>query len=756
MSSERLPWIWVWLLLLSITSHQVAADPVRFRIVPSRTGLQLVRASIPFPAGLIPTNTSLLLQEGGTGKIPVSMRILSVHPGPANPTPSVRRALVTFTHEFRNTGPTHFELTPGDPTKPANLPVPRYTWGGTELVLEWAAGQKVRLRPRAPGLLAAWTPRVEVVEQNPHFLWHRLHFERDPWPGFIDLRLDAIGGAVAVLHLQNKATNVAFAPEIGWDIDAGSGTAPSGSASHSFREGRETAVTLGSGLILHFPDAALLRRGQADFLHQETGGGHWRYRRCAEDERVPMQANAWRRATIAIQPADAATLPPTLTTPHRVELDAAIWAEAYRIPIAPPETLKEFRALLDYHRDATTSMAAAGDDWGNVTGFNHGQPHGGAFGMNRLNHGPAILEEGWRSNDPRLVRAALAWCANFRDLSIWWGSAERGGTRYNNVTAQGRNAPTTGFMWRSDQSVNFCTKGYDAFWLAWEETGDPTLLEALDAQVAYAGRHVHALHECRNVGDVRDFVRLHAFTGDPEHLRHARRLYGELRSRLSTGHLFDQGGKPIDPDPPFIDDDQMGLKIGYAKPYILGYALNGLPDLLLIDPDQPDLRETIEAVADFLAHTVDPAGGWRYPHPRSSEVLISQGIEHAWQLTQAARVLGPKPAWLDAIETVLRARIQVWNRSGRILSGLGPWELATGKVQTRSEINGLYSKPTDRDPSRDHRDGAISLGSAPPEGIVYFGDVLAFYLQHRPASRLLAEPDPTEALGIILHRLPRR
>ena len=77
--------------------------------------------------------------------------------------------------------------------------------------------------------------------------------------------------------------------------------------------------------------------------------------------------------------------------------------------------------------------------------------------------------------------------------------------------------------------------------------------------------------------------------------------FASSRTKLSTGHLFDQGGKPLDPDPPFIDEDQRGLKVGYAKPYIIGYALAGLPDLIQFAPDEPDLKETVRAVADFLA-----------------------------------------------------------------------------------------------------------------------------------------------------------
>ena len=310
-------------------------------------------------------------------------------------------------------------------------------------------------------------------------------------------------------------------------------------------------------------------------------------------------------------------------------------------------------------------------------------------------------------------------------------------------------------MWRSDSSVNFCTKGYDCFQLAWEETGDPRMQEALQAQLAYAAQHLHANQgECRNIGDVRDFIRLYDRTGEPSYLAEALRLFRELRTKLSTGHLFDQGGKPLAADPPFIDEDERGLQVGYAKPYIIGYALAGLPELMRFAPEEPDLKQTIRAVADFLAATVDPSGGWRYPHPRSSGVIVSQGMEHAWQLTQAIRALGPESQWLDAIETVLRARILFWQRTGMILSGLEGWEISIGKVKNHQELQELYQRPADRDAARDYTEGRLSFGSSAPEGLVYFREVLSCYLEHRPAERLLAEPRPDEPLGQLLSRAP--
>jgi hypothetical protein len=745
------------LLFIGAAGFAAVPSPLTFTVTPAATGEQLVRTSLPFPAGLLATDATIRVRPTGGTLRPAALRPLSCHPTRSNGHPSLRRGMVTFPFRFQDLNPVTFEVQASRPSRATRrkLPDPYEPGFASVLLLRWADGSSAELRLVAPAIANPHNIEVEAIEENAFFQWHRIRYPDAIWPRVVDVRSDCLGTIAVVGFIQNRTTNEIFAPEFGWDVQFRNVPRPAGFQPLSFTNGTEAFTTLTDHLAIHHPLAPLNGRGGIDVEAGPQDEWTYRYRRSLLSEHVPMQRASWRRAEIVFQRPGTARLTPTLSQPHVVEVSSRIWAELYHMPPAPSGVPPEIDALLRYHRHAVTHSAAIGDDFGNITGFNHGQLHGGIFGMNRLNHGAAIFEDGWRHNDRRLREAAVAWCNNFHDLSIWWGTKEPGGTRYNNIVAMDRTPPTRDFMWRSDSSVNFCTKGYDCFWLAWEETGDPRMREALASQTGYAYQHVHATVECRNIGDVRDFIRLYEFTGERQHLDEALRLFRELRTKLSTGNLFDQGGKPIDPDPPFINDDQLGLRIGYAKPYILGYALNGLPDLLRHAPDEPELRNTIRAVADFLASSVDPAGGWRYPHPRSTDTLISQGIEHAWQLTQAARVLGPEPRWLDTIETVLRARIHVWKRTNRILSGLNPWELASGTVKDRKDIAELYRKPADRDPSRDYTEGKISTGSAPPEGVVYFGDVLAFYLQHRPVERLLAEPRPEEPLGQILARLRR-
>lgn len=768
LQAVRFPWFTLLLpaAMLVLCPPVRGSDGVRFKVTPAAAGPQIVRVSLPLPRSFLRTNQALVVAAAGGSFERVGLRILSRYPAVKGEPCTARRALVTFAHEFSDLKPVEFvaETARQKKEKLPDFPV-LLRANGESLGLEWKGGSKIELKPIAPPRTSSELPRIENVEENQFFRWERIHLSDLQWPRVIEVRLDALGGVVAVMHLQRASTNDHFAPGIGWEVVASTRGVALRSVDtlkaainrplrHSFADGAEATYLLADQTSIYHPTAPLKRRGEIEVLPDKHDAWSYRYLRCKAEDKVPMQPFSWQRAEVVIAPQSLARLASSLASPHGVELDRTLWSALYGNLDSLSNLPPGLEPIVRYHRDAIVRSAAAGDDFGNVTGYSDSAQHGEAFGMNRLNHGAAIFEGGWRDHDRRLTETALLWCDNFFDQSIWWGEPQRGGTRYNNLA---RFAPTPGrsYMWRSDTAVTFCTKGYDCFWLAWEETGDPRMMEAFQSQIAYAVKHVHAnTGECRNIGDARDFIRLYEYTDERKYLEEALRLFRELRTKLSTNHLFDQGGKPIDPDPPYLEEDAAGLKLGYAKPYIIGYALAGLPELIQYAPNEPDLRETVRAVADFLASTVDPAGGWRYPHPRSSHVIISQGMEHAWQLTQAARALGPDPKWLDAIETVLRARILGWRRTGNILSALQGWELSTGKVKSANELYQLYKKPDDRDASRDYREGSVSYGSSPPEGIVYFEEVLGFYLQHRPAARLLTEPKPDEPLGQILARSP--
>lgn len=736
------------------------------RVVPVTTGRQLVRQSLPLPAGFLRDGQSLLVSDG-KNNMPASVRVLTQHPRDR----SARRAMVTFVYTFQSIQPTRFRLLPVAEEVDNHLrSAVTVRVHGEQVTIAYEEGATFTAQLLAPPRSTSQQARVETVEENAHFLWQRITLPDPQWTRIIEVRADVLGCVTVIAHLQRNLPGDGYAPPFGWEIrckpaPANARLHPHETASsvsttpviHSFRDGQESALFAGEHRIYH-PAAPFKRRGQVEVWREGSNVLGYRYWRCTADEKVPMQESAWRRAEFVISPVASPSLKPTLQYPQWFQVDPSLWRELYGIeplPKLPPE-LEE---VLRYHHEAILHSVAVGDDWGNITGYSEGNPHGDVFGMNRLNHCAPIFEEAYRSGDTRLLEAALLWCQNFADLSIWWGPEEHGGTRYNNVLAQGKTPPPGDrpFMWRSNDAVSFCTKGFDAFHLAYEETGDPRMKEALEAQVSYASQWVHAHQgECRNVGVARDFVRLYELTDERRYLHEALRLFRELRTKLWENNLFDQGGKPPSPHLPFFDDDATGLRYGYAKPYIIGYALAGLPALLRYARKEPRLKDVVKAVSDFLAQSQDPLGGWRYPHPRSSTLILSQAMEHAWQIVQADKAIGTVESHLDAVEHVLRQRIWGLREKGTLLSTVRGWEWQTGTVKTQEELNALYRRFEERDFARDYEQGQVQLGTSPPEGLVYFTEVLAFYLRHRPLSRLFSPLSENEPLAKVLRRISQR
>ena len=709
-----------------------------FTVAVPAAGSHLVRVSLPFAPADLFEGQSLAAHIAGQ-VIPADTRILTHYPGqPA----AARRAIITFPFTFADTAALAVQLHRVVASSPARLTVAadgqsatidfgdaaRCAINANEIALS-GAGHTLSLRP--VGLSAPTQPaRIEVVEHGNHYVWLRLHTAGEEGPRILDLRADALGTLALSLQIQRAASGDGYAPAFGWTA---SGV--------PLTQDGTTLVSADARLQLSSPTEAAYGHGKVEFA-PDGAATYWR---CTAEDRVPWQQAAWRSAEVVVGAPGHTPRNGLLEPVLDIHVDQKGYLPLYGL--APPVDVAAWpllAALDQYTRDGIAAAAATGDDAGNITGLNPGSPHGGAFGMNRLNHAPAIFEWGWASGDRRLRDAGIAWCLNMHDLSIWWGDGPRhGGTRYNNAVAAGQkeHEGDKAFMWRTNDASTFCTKGFDTFLYAYEETGDPRFAEALHAQVAYGKEHIHVNDgEARNIGDVRDFLTLFRATGQPEYFDEAMRLFRELREVLSTGDLFSQNCKPLEADPPFIDDDAFGYPHPFAKPYIIGYALAGLPELLRLAPDEPKLRDVVRAVADFLASSVDPSGGWRYPHPRSSSVIISQGIEHARQICNAAAVLEergePIENLLDAVETVLQARVLGFAHTGAILSGLGGWERSTNSLPEGKTLHDLYQKPDDRDRTRDYTEGGVGFGGSSPEGLVYYQDVLAFYLAHRPAERL--------------------
>jgi len=731
----------------------------KFSVTPAALGKQIVRVSLPFPARALPEDSGVVVRSGKSEIVP-DLRILTYHPGKPR---CVRRAIVTFVFEFTNMKSRQFvlALTPGKVNKAVGTDT---RIGDLTIHITDSSVQVIRSYKElwnaeliAPPLKSTSTPVLETVEHGRNYLWLKLLVPDETWPRIIEVRADSLGTVAVKAHIQRLEAEDGYAPDLGWKINGLQAKSVKSAEQelkvtqepiiHSFVTGNAAYISTGTSRV-SFPDAPMLRRGEITVTTSDIT-----YMRSHTADKIPHQEAAWRTSEFVVGPLAAAPLNVLLEQSHKINIPAKYFDAIYGS--GKEQNVSKWPILAGlsvYHRDVISDSAMRGDDYGNVTA-NPPNP----FGMNRLNHCPPFIMEYYRTGDARLRETAIEWCDNFYDLSIWWGTkneGEFGGTRYNNAAAIGiTHTDNPNFMWRSNSAVTFCTKGFDTFFFAYEETGDPRMANALRWQLDYTRHMVHAgLNYCRCVGDVSDFLTLYNYTGDKTYINDALRLFSELRECLSTGDLFTEGGKAIDPNLPFINDDTQGYLHPFAKPYIIGYALLGLPELAQLKPKEPKLHDVVRAVADFMARSQDPVGGWRYPHPQSRYMIVSQGIEHAAQITRAAAYLEsrkePVENLLDAIERVLQCRVLSWQKTGMIFNGLGGWEDTAGIFKNGKTVADLYKKPDDRDPSRDYTEGAIGIGGAPPEGIVYYWEVMEFYLAHRSAARLFkATPQLKSVLG---------
>ncbi len=734
----------------------------KFTVRTDTLGKQFVRVSITLPYGFVEENETVLLKNANGELIKSDFRVLTSYGGKPK---YVRSVIISFVDEF-GSGTKDYYLAKGvkesftkETESPSEILIGehKFSFDGNRLIV-YTSDRKLDIYPFV-NVEGVGSEKVfsEVVESGEFYKWVRWFVWDKKFPRVLELRANSLGQFAVKLSVQRIDEEDGYTPEFGISIegdgdisyvDGDKVVKVSDSFSRDFSNEAKRTQFVTSSIIIGFPDAHCWAKGEVVAKINEVGKWLVDYYRSREKDKVPHQPMAWRTSCVYVGPVGLPMwdelFEGTARIIEHVEDYKMLGTEKFALP--KNEILKK---CLEWHRNAMRVARLYGDDFGNICSL----PQNSVFGMNRLNHNTEIYREYLRTGDAEIRKTFLLWCQNFAQLSIWWGdygTDEFGGTRYNNITASdpSKHAEDKTFMWRSNYSVSFCTKGFANFLFAYEETGDPMYATALKWQTEYAKKIIHAnTGECRNIGIVDDFMILYAVLGKEEYMQEGLRLFRELREKLNDDYLFSQGGQPILKEVPFIDDAKTGYKNPFAKPYIIGYALQGLPQLYELCPEEPKLYETIEAVAKFLADTVDPSGGWRYPHPKSSRVLISQGIEHAHQIMNACKVMKGKSQYydncIDAIEKVLQARVVGLMYRNSILSVLKSWEYSAGLVKSGENLEKIYRRFEEKDYSRDYTEGEISFGnSAPPEGIVYFASVLDFYLRERSAERLLAPSTP--------------
>jgi len=532
-----------------------------FTVIPGTSGNQLVRASLPFPPGALPVDCGLTI-SGGNRAITPDLRVLTVHPG--SPV-SIRRAIVSFPYVFKGKDPVVFAIASGGllSSKPAEVLSQCEFHGGfpgVSIDLN-PSGICIELDSAEHGLLKAELtapdrasgpaePVLEVIEQSNHYLWVRLFIPDVSWPRIIEVRADSLGTVCVRGHLQRGDPVGATAPDFGWRLHGAAGArfeSPNAARQgdekggpHKFF-GRDAMDVRLSDFRLQFPTAHLDRRGGLEMTsaaeHSEIT-----YHRCRETEGVPHQEGAWREAAFTFGPRTSARINPFLEPDHRI----IVAPEYYEALYGCGEELDltqwpDLERLQSFHREGIAHGVLQGDDYGNFAGYPPASPT-----MNRLNFCPPIFAEYFLSGCVGIRASALAWCVNNYDIGIYWNAPDEekkirpgwageqffGGTRYNNMNDR-KGIEDNNFAWRSNSAVTFCTKGFDPFFYAWEETGDPRMAVALHWQIEYARQNIRASKSTREVGVARDWVALHRFTGRECYLSEALKLYHDLQTVLT-------------------------------------------------------------------------------------------------------------------------------------------------------------------------------------------------------------------------------
>ena len=445
---------WVWLSGVAgrflcgpaVMAEELPQSPAvaEFSLRPSATGQQLVRVSLPLRPGQLAAGQAVNVRRGNQ-TLAAAIRPLTFHANETEPR-FVRRALVTFPFYFEDEREVFFALHPA--TTPAPGPSAesppsaiRVELEAGDWVLTGSDGLVARARPVWPESESVAPWQQETIEDNQFFQWQRWRQCDEQWCRVVEARCDVVGQVVLVAHLQRREAAGDWCPAFGWDMTLAQNDSS-----------RNTSVRTSLAVGRRIQAASLVRVTQAPPWKRipvaslpdcpsgrplETPRGRADTNRSARHHPLSLSALHWRRSgsasevclatsRIGAQPSGVSLPRPHLHPRTHVWWSWRDWDELYDTGsplLTPAEPL--LSQLRDYHVRAVVASAAVGSDWGNVTSYSDGAEQGSVFGMNRLNHCPAIFFEAMRTGNDRLADTAIAWCDNFYDLSIWWGPRKR-------------------------------------------------------------------------------------------------------------------------------------------------------------------------------------------------------------------------------------------------------------------------------------------------------------------------------------------
>ena len=752
---------------------------------------EVVRVSLPVPAGLIPGKPPQFVSRGaahGAAQADVITR---------HPDGSVRRMMLSFPIRLGAQGKIDLTCEPVTATAPASgYPAPGPALARVEgetaniqtdvfdlqfrdhrlHILGKKGGVLGTVLPFGPTLQKHQAPTLTVIENGPLFVWLRWRRDGADYSREVDIQADKLGRVRLVQRMLRHLKDDGQTPDFGFDLSAAGAkplqlperpvhfrTLPMGGPLGKHPE-LVAALSLADGTTLAMANPLALRQHRGTLETSGSAGiATVRFSRiepvARETENLVLQEGMWRKVEVVfqggppektvdhtprsgsrrvVQPGPAERLAAAIDTPLVARVDWRLFDAVYRT--GPPLEVYNsvLKALVEKYVAALEHLSVNGDDLGSLGG------------LERFNNCQYIWEDYFRSGDSRLRRVALDYSENYNNFSIYWGPKQKyyGGGRYPMDQWKLATVPPGGFHTRRNNANCICHKGYQSFWLAYEETGDPRFRYAAEQQAHWADLYV-PVRVNRCIGQVIDLVKLYEYSGKRSYLEIATRFWKNFDAEHSPELLYSEGSEPMTGNDLYIYDDAFGVKHPFVKAYIVQYATNSLPYLLACRRDDKRLRDTIVACNDWMAKVQTAAGGWSYPGPTTAG--FEWDIEYCHGLMMGYEV-EPKEAYLDAVGRTLRAITALYRKYGDIPHEVTPWEYLAGK--SPADLGRIYRLGSDRDRKRDFADGRIDFGVVKAEFTVYFQVLLRDYLRHRPESSLFTRDKTLDQILQMRSSLP--
>jgi len=762
--------------LLVMASLPAKAKEIQFTISnPSPLPVTTVaRVSLPVPAGWLDGQPpAAVMLDGKT--VPVQAKVVTRHPDG-----SIRRVMLSVPARLEPRSTRNGVYRAGKTSTPAVDRVPSVI--ATDRGKVVLGKKRVELRSADNLLLATMEPfgpepeqgetTVQVLDCGPQFTWLRYDRAGSQWNRQWDAQVYRTGEVRLTHRIQAKNKGDHGTPDFGWKLTAPAAQSPNlpkhparllGRNPNSRFSDEDNAdllaqLTLGDGTPACVVNPLALRQNRGTFEASRSNDAVIvRSSRIEPVKNLPtqglmIQEGAWRFSELAVAPLRKAEYAAQLDAPVHSHADWRAYDAVYRTGAPLKVEHPALRDCVEKCVFALQDMQMKGDDLGSMPwGWSPRQTTPNYRSAVRLNHVLYVWEDWFRGGDPRMRAVAHDWCRNYFDLGMYWGPNPKyyGACRRGNAW---RDKPTHGpgtFNPRFDNTPIYVHKGWSNFWLMHEETGDPRYRHAAEAAADWSARHQHAGPSyTRTIGVVTDAVKMYEYTGDRKHLDNAIRLWKTFQPTQGADLLFTESGKPAVGHDLYIGSDAAGYQTPFVKPYIVQYAANALPYLLVHTPNDQRLRATILALNDWMARVQQPGGGWGYPHPATAGLTWNLEYVHGLLFAHDAAA---KAEYLDAAARNLRPIVQLCAQHGWPASGINPWEDAANIGP--AERQKRYRLATDRDAMRDYEEGQIKFDQR-PDHVVYFQAVLRDYLKHREEAALFERDELMKKISRLPASLP--